>query len=165
MEGDFLSNFCQSVISTLEFLTVTQQVTPTENTLLLQMCQNPAQLHSFRSSLLFLILFLCLCVYDMCLCERALVYACHAHPWRSDKHSGVISPSPSLCGAPGIKLPLAGLHSKCLYSPSNLDGPFRIFHSDFPLWPNKSALVCSDYSYVSSYVLQCAEDLFLFCSH
>lgn len=39
------------------FLTVTQQVTPSENTLPLQMCRNPGQLHSFRSALFFFSLY------------------------------------------------------------------------------------------------------------
>lgn len=104
------------------------------------MCRNPGQLHSFRSALFFffsLLLLLCLSLYDVCLCETALVYACYGTRWRSyklsDKLSGAISSPPSLCQAPGIILQLAGLHSKRLHTLSITMVPSGVFFLAFLL--------------------------------
>lgn len=150
--GDFFcSNICQSVIfSTLLFWQIpSKSFFLIENPLPLQVFQSPSHLHSFRFSFFKKKKKTCYCV---CVCmmhalwEKALVciawYTCEGQI----KLSGIVSSFPPLCCVSEVKLQSAGLHGKCLYAPSNLAGPFRIFLAGFPLWPNKSALVCFDYS-------------------
>lgn len=148
--GDFCSDSCQSVIfsTRLFWQFPSKSFFLTENTLPLQDFQSPSHLYSFRFSFLKkkkpIIVFVC--IWCLSLWEKADVCTAWHTCEGQIKLSGIVSSFPPLCCVSEVKLQSAGLHGKCLYPPSNLAGPLRIFLAGFPLWPNRSALVCFDYS-------------------